>query len=225
VAAVAAATLFSGCGAIGARIGDGPDLTGTPSVDTSQPAKYVLRLEDLPDGWATPAEPPRASIGPAPGTAPCPGLSALVEAGTRALGENFASSAEHASSEIHIETTVPAADVVRLALRSPAAAACIPAVVNRVFAQNHDGLTAGRLITSVVAFPKVLEFTIDFRTTSTVSFKGVSRPAVVDVVIIATGRVFALLAFTKVTAPGDLPGADDGLEAQAADAVAHRILG
>jgi len=199
----------------------------TPAVPPSSEGLSV-RLSDLPDGWVTTASLPPTSVESAvPHLAACLGmkLGALGGDALRQSGPVFRS----ADSKEWLTGSAGSAATVRGGSVPPAPNGALricvaKAVVQDLVASGFGSVTV-RAVSAMTGFSSIVARSLDVRVSTNVTVFGVTGVVFVDLVWLADNRTAATLEVVTQAFKGDLQAVDDGLIAQAADAVGRRISG
>jgi hypothetical protein len=98
------------------------------------------------------------------------------------------------------------------------------AVVGDLSASGFGSVTA-RAVSATAGFSSIVPRSLDVRVSSDVEVFGLRGTVFVDLIWVANNNAAAVLDIVSQAFRGDLQDADDGLIAQAADAVGRRISG
>jgi hypothetical protein len=192
------------------------------------PGAISVLLSDLPDGWATTTAPPPTNVASVmPRLAACLGVKLAVVSGDalREWGPVFrsADSKEWLTGSAGSPTTVRGASIPPpLGGRLGGCAAA--AVAQDLVAAGFGGVRVG-MVSTIAGSASIVPRSLDVRVSTHVKVFGVTGNVFVDLVWIANNHAAAVLEVVNQAFSGDLQAADEGLIAQATDAVGRRISG
>jgi hypothetical protein len=102
---------------------------------------------------------------------------------------------------------------------------CSAAAVVADLNASGFGSVAARSVSVIVNFSSIVPRSLDLRVSSDVQVFGVRGTVFVDLIWLANDQAAAVLDVVNQAFKGDLQAADQGLIAQASDAVARHISG